>query len=371
MKKLYLCMISFTFFTASSLLSMDHRSKDRITHILNHIMPAHHELPITLSHEPVAVQSQQTLPHATVWEKLAKLGTGALDAKAKKALFIEQCKHLADENNKIPHHTLGDSTIRIATYNVHMWKPLQGDYFSTAYEIIKQLHADIIILQEAQFSHTLTKTEIFRRFKKLGYTHMVFSYADKNLANIVLTKNTVFIESWKTQRFANNYYVSTRIHENRSFAKVNYILPNNKKITLYGTHLEVWDTSGRINEQQAAELIKQSAQENNVIIAADYNAVRKKDYQYIIQRKLLWNLVQAEDNARTSPTITQSLDLLEKSEFVDCFTKAGKNVPRFTAWSGTIVDFLMLKNWNLPITWCGVMYTAASDHLPIIMDVKI
>ena len=91
----------------------------------------------------------------------------------------------------------------------------------------------------------------------------------------------------------------------------------------------------------------------------------------MVQGKLVWNLLQYEDNARKSPTITKSLDLLEKAGFVDCFTKASFKKPKFTVWSGTTVDFLMLKNWHLPISWCGVMYTTASDHLPVIMDIKI
>lgn len=314
---------------------------------------------------------QQTYLHSTIWGKIIQSGIGTINAKTKQQIFIDDCKKHAQENAKIPSHTPNNGKIRIVTWNVHAWKPLEGDYFYTVYNDIKYLNADILILQEAKITPELTKEEIHARFAQLGYTHMTFAYADNDLANIIFSKKSVHPLTSTTQHFTHNRQSIKYSGEKRSYAQVNYRLPNNKTILLLGTHLEVWDKTGKINQQQAEELVERSAQEDNSIIAADFNAVRKKDYQYMVQGKLVWNLLQYEDNARKSPTITKSLDLLEKAGFVDCFTKASFKKPKFTVWSGTTVDFLMLKNWYLPISWCGVMYTTASDHLPVIMDIKI
>ena len=63
---------------------------------------------------------------------------------------------------------------------------------------------------------------------------------------------------------------------------------------------------------------------------------------------------------------------LENNEFQDCFTKSKQQCPKFTVWSGTAVDFMYLdKKWDLPIAGCHTYYSSASDHLPVIMDVKV
>ena len=41
----------------------------------------------------------------------------------------------------------------------------------------------------------------------------------------------------------------------------------------------------------------------------------------------------------------------------------------FTNWSGKEIDFIMLRGLGLGAVSSRVWYTAASDHIPVIMDV--
>ena len=46
--------------------------------------------------------------------------------------------------------------------------------------------------------------------------------------------------------------------------------------------------------------------------------------------------------------------------------------PPVTAWSGRRVDFLWLSpRFGMHLRWTGVHFTASSDHLPVLMDVKM
>jgi len=122
-------------------------------------------------------------------------------------------------------------------------------------------------------------------------------------------------------------------------------LPNRRTITMYGTHLEVSGTE-EIRGKQVQEILKivKLFNNNNVMIAADFNTVREN-----------------------SP-----IKILQKAGFKDCFTYLGWQHPTYTSWTGKEIDFIFLSpKWNLPLAGCYVYYDAASDHLPIIMDIKL
>lgn len=70
-------------------------------------------------------------------------------------------------------------------------------------------------------------------------------------------------------------------------------------------------------------------------------------------------------------TPTATMTLIEQAGFKDSFAKAGLQGPKFTVWTGKVVDFIWLDNkWLLPLTGSYVYYNAASDHCPVLVDIK-
>ncbi len=138
------------------------------------------------------------------------------------------------------------------------------------------------------------------------------------------------------------------------------------------THFDVFDNSGKTRLEQAKELITaiQKNKNPNILIAADFNSVRSKDYQYSVGGENVWDLLKADNLVRNDPTPTDLLEFIEAKNFKDSFTFANLKSPKFTTWNGTTIDFIYLsKDWSLPVN-AYVFYSSASDHLPVIVDVK-
>src|SRR4029078_1034715 len=71
-----------------------------------------------------------------------------------------------------------------------------------------------------------------------------------------------------------------------------------------------------------------------------------------------------------TPT-TMALDYVASEGYKDSFTRGGFAAPQFSVWTGTLIDFLFLSpKWNLGISGSYVFYNWASDHIPVIMDIK-
>lgn len=318
--------------------------------------------------------TQQPMNHATVWEHVAH--GQKVDANQMKQSYIDDCKKNAHKNGLIPVHVPNNETVRIATYNVHFfYDALNKRSFTEIIDTIQTINADVIVLQEVSiFQHAQIKDA----FAKIGYT---FSEQEsfcksmdawgKPFGNVILSKYPIVKNLEK-----HTYAYDKKCHgEKRCYLKANITLPNDKKISMYGTHLDVYDETETRRLAQINELIEQSSKDSNenIIIAADFNAVRKKDYAYQINGRCVWDMVNESSHRRFGiNTPTHALQAFENNQFKDSFSHAGCAAPKWTVWSGTAVDFMYLnKSWNLPVVGSWVYYSTASDHLPVIMDVKV
>ena len=254
------------------------------------------------------------------------------------------------------------------------------------------------------------KDEFYRIFKETGYGQIVCcSTSEKgidapgNLYNCILSKYP-FVGSPIKKQYSTNPDISEKGQnpEQRCFVGAVIQLPNNKLVSVYGTHLEVRPIIARdaqggkktytpenARKAQLGELIQYIAENdknNNIIIAADFNGFRKQDLQYRIGNKTLWTILQESwaDILRVSDIpknlsslvdpqpSSAALDYLAEQGYRDSFALSGFQPPQFTTWTGTRVDFLFLSSlWNLPIKGSYVFYSWASDHIPVIIDVGI
>lgn len=326
---------------------------------------------------------QQESALLPVWYDLNNRNSPACN----KDSFRTLCNQLGTtENPKIPSATTDNTIFRIATYNVHYWEyPLhpntyKGEAFWTILKVVEYVGADILILQEVE-NYTSDKGSFQEIFKAIGYTKSVCASTGW-LNNYIFAKDHVNVIETSIKTYDTN--PANKAEEQRSFARMKIQLPGTKTLTVYGTHLEVRNdvknskviqTAGDARLGQVKELIQYAEehdQNSNVIIGLDANTVRKKDLLDIIKGKSIWSMYTERAQQRDEEVSTKALDFLIEKNYQDSFEKGGVLPPKFTNIYGTRIDFLFLNpQWSLPISGCYTFYAPMSDHVPVIVDVKI
>lgn len=320
----------------------------------------------------------QIMPVATVWLEAAT--TSVQQAfKQQKSFFEQDCKRYAFLNKRIPQHTKNDGILRIVTYNIDYKRSSPTHLSSEITNVIKELDADILILQEVPVKKTTKQRkqlaqEVKALFAAFDYTHVGVMRAHEDFANVVLSKPGLTAQA-RGAVFGKQGQTASKTPTQRSYVRVDYTEKNNKPLlTVFGTHLELRDEE--IRDQQLLEIMTdaQSGETENVLIAGDFNAVRKKDYDYtVVGNATAWELLVKRYQSFKPPKLvpTKALDFLASS-YLDCFEKAQAPGPKFTAENGLVLDHIFVhKNWTLPLKGCYVYYSDASDHLPVIMDIEI
>lgn len=271
--------------------------------------------------------------------------------KVDKKHFVSQIAAITHDMNEkgIAHQAIPKKTkdvLRIATYNVHGWRsPLKkfsdpiGADFQAIYNTIQKVNADVLILQEVVFRSQQTADVL----SQLGYVYQSFCYGNPeggDFGNMIVSK-----VPFARDPIRHNFGSTSKPH-NRCYIKVEFDLRKYgvRNLIIYGTHLDVGSRKKRLAEvQELASLVHEHDAGKNVLIGADWNAVKGES----------------------------SLKYLAKHGFVDSFDFVYLPQPQFTHWSGQTIDRLYLWNWHLPIAGCYVYYSAASDHLPVIMDISV
>lgn len=328
----------------------------------------------------VQENKKQTMKPATVWARVA--AGQEPSAHTMKEMYNTDCTVNEYQNLAIPQHSKNNDTVRVATYNVHFFRDaLNNKSFDEVVNTIKTINADVVILQEVSI---FDETKIRTAFAKIGYVFDEKKSFCKSMdawgrpfGNMVLSKYPFIQEPAKNTFEYDKRYAGT-IHcwgEQRCYVQSKIALPNGKKISVYGTHLDVYDETDSRRLEQIKELVANANKDSveNIIIAADFNAVRSRDYQYTVNNKYVWDMVnQSTHNRFWINTPTKALEAFDSNQFQDSFAKCGSASPKWTVWTGTAVDFMYLnKQWNLPVVGSWVYYSKASDHLPVIMDVKV
>ncbi|MCX5925127.1 MAG: endonuclease/exonuclease/phosphatase family protein [Candidatus Dependentiae bacterium] len=260
-----------------------------------------------------------------------------------KALVELLHKKYSKKQLSLPEKTHKD-IIRVATYNVHCWRGPEkelgdriGGSFAAIFEVIKNINADVLVLQEVE----LRSPQTLAVLATLGYRYCVFAGASDTASkygNMIVSKVPLL-----TQPIKKNF--SYGGHHSRSFIKVEIDLSkyHKKNLVFYGSHFDDLDGKARLLEAQ--ELVDSAHTYDfgkNVVIGADFNEQTGKAIKH-----------------------------LASQGFINSFDLAGIAQPTFTHWSGKALDGLYINrcNWNLWIDGSYVLYSGASDHLPVIMDI--
>jgi endonuclease/exonuclease/phosphatase family metal-dependent hydrolase len=262
--------------------------------------------------------------------------------------YEKKVKTASAANAKIPQRA--DAIFRVMTYNVHFWQSpdKKRNVLSDMIAVIKKVDPDIVVLQEVSpkpgfgNGNFFENSEAMQALKDIGFKEFSAcnTLPDAWFGNVIASKKELLAR----HRYAFTKQVAGR--ESRCYVGTNIMLPNKKELYIYGTHLEVQGDDS-VREGQMKEIVDQYTRvrsQANTLIAADFNATR------------------------TSSVIT----FLQNKGFIDAFNYMGWQQPALTNWTGKEIDFIFLSpDWNLPLAGCYVYYDATSDHLPIILDIKL
>ena len=224
------------------------------------------------------------------------------------------------------------------------------------------LNADVLCLQECP-----STKKVLNAIAKLGYSHRRLCKSlvprrmgTTTLANVIFSKQAIVGK--KLIKFgSDNCAVLAMVQLPARGRRATM------KLVFTSMHLPVGDEKLRVRyiRKYIAELDKY-ALPGSSFVAGDMNALTRMHYT-VPQ----WELMMRVNRARgVQPPFSNAMQLWKTSGYTDAFSS---NPPRSTVWSERIVDYVLLDyhgNKKFLVRQAGVYFTAASDHLPVVVDLS-
>lgn len=287
-------------------------------------------------------------------------------------LFLKDQIQHSTYNQALP-SKLPKNNIRLVTYNVHYWtKPASsklGDNVTEIFEVLKTINADILILQEVALG-VISKSRLMTLLMSLGYplSSIVFYAADQvhdgPFGNLIASKYPI-VDHHPLPLFGlDSVILNESPQEKRCAIIVQIMLPDHRNIIVCGVHLDVYDQTEQVRLYQIRQILDHLNNINiPIVIAGDFNSLRRNDYT-----EFEWQQLVTQDEHRGVNTKILVTDELEAQDWRTSFDLANVPNPKYTTWSGRTIDFIYLNHWTYPIYGTYVYHSAASDHLPVILD---
>ena len=324
-----------------------------------------------------------------------------IDRQALLLRYNADCLRHSVLNAEIPEKPT--NAIRFATYNIHGWYDPWNQILNTEEitKVVRKIRPDVLGLQEILLpihdecdrskisqnryelefqpqSDTLISNiqnrsvkssdgwesgDVFKDFVDMGFTYAVQCMASLNksgpntcFGNLLLSKLPIGYATGLT----------LEAYQEGRCAIISRIKIGNDAIMVVNTHLDVYDGSGKTRYRQIQHIIKlldDIFASYPTILMGDLNTLRYDDYT-AQERKWL-----AENN-RNNPLDFRVVELLEKAGFRDPFSSQRESI-KYSTWSARRVDYQFVRNIDLRRIKTYAYFSAASDHIPLIIDLMI
>jgi endonuclease/exonuclease/phosphatase family metal-dependent hydrolase len=284
---------------------------------------------------------------------------------------------------KLPAKAVG-AVLRLATFNVHYFTDVyekRNTYYEVL-DVIMSINADVIILQEILVggSHvvinkdlTLDISNLFYMFQGMGYMKVIHcatvpSWFNSSYGNIMLVKDNIcpmilcdIDESTYTFAKSNSATVVSGQHEGIKETRCYIYIKIELGGIVYhiiGTHLDISSESTRLNQIQHIVQTYDSVRGPNdiIIIMGDFNTFDTNQY-----RNRQYSYLNTNEFTKMNGLV---YEYLVENGYNDLTTNPPQLV---TTWNLTRVDFIFSSHQLR--AECYTMYTAASDHFPVIADI--
>eukprot|EP00811_Abedinium_folium_P007273 NODE_1670_length_2406_cov_24.799035.p1 GENE.NODE_1670_length_2406_cov_24.799035~~NODE_1670_length_2406_cov_24.799035.p1 ORF type:complete len:674 (-),score=62.23 NODE_1670_length_2406_cov_24.799035:282-2303(-) len=263
----------------------------------------------------------------------------------------------------------------VATYNVHMWRDLDGKRgFRAIMQVIDHLGADVLLLNEVMLTWTfVTRCRFENAMRKAGYTDFVYGQAIRGLwrSSSLQAVNAAHSCAMRVAPFFGNVLCSkhhisdSKVKwmkgyswpEGRSIVAGTIQHPSFAELRVSGTHFDIWDRTGETALTQCHQLLAMASCEGFALVCGDLNSFRREEYT----PERLGRFPEPHHFPVTAA--------LESLGWVDCFEACGQPPPEMTAWSTARVDYMyaspaLAKYLRRP----RVFPSSASDHFPLLVN---
>jgi exonuclease III len=261
--------------------------------------------------------------------------------------------YLRDINISNRNFSKKQGTTRLLIYNVRKFSLRRNLSRILIYNLIRRLKPDVTTFIEYMFLNE--NEEIFNKYFNYSCSYQKqYNTGIKTFAKIPIQ---CFNDELEDLIFDNDTRGFTHIKVN------NY--------NLVSIHLNVEDNTGKTREKEIKTLIKYIKKHKlqNVILSGDFNAMNTNLFS-----KEYTKILNEEFNQRTGlkKIPTSVFKLLKDNEFIDMFDVLNKEHPKFSCWSGYLVDYAYIykPTWTGNLINVDLYYCPYSDHLPIIIDLE-
>jgi endonuclease/exonuclease/phosphatase family metal-dependent hydrolase len=314
--------------------------------------------------------------------------------------YIKDIKNMESIPMNLPEKIEG--VFRFATYNVHFWLPPAGmeNNIDSVLKFMRDSSVNVVALQEAilpippimedipidllGYNITIQPIDPVIPSTIKGYIVSTDGWWKDGLYDVIRKNGYDYISqvgastthSGSGSYFGNAILSNLPITKSQGLTLSAYGQGRGAAISYYrglvgpglvviSVHLDVFDESGNVRLEQIKELMDHLDKHHpNIptIIMGDLNAMKYEDYT---DKERAW----LENNNQGNPLDFKVIKAIEDRGYVDVFdTKSIK----FSTWTARRVDYIFIKGIPLEnIMGTYVHYSLDSDHLPLIVDIKV
>lgn len=259
------------------------------------------------------------------------------------------------KNNSKPFIIKSTDSIRLLTFNVHMWKDYNNKLkYQEILDLIKNSNADVIGLQEAMLFDKKILERYKQDFEDIGYPYRVICNERYGI-NMLFSKYKII----------KHKIINLGKDAIKSVPRYAIIaqLELDEVIQLVVTHLDVFDETEETRLNQIKKIIN-NIDDMQTIIMGDFNSLRLKDYS-----EEEWHNIVMHDKKRDVIPMTKVTDCLKENKFKDGSYKLNKI--NMSVWSMRRVDYIYVKKLKYKIINYETYPTLISDHYPVYMDIQL
>lgn len=315
-------------------------------------------------------------------------------------------------NDKIPRFKNMDDDdkckyLRVMTWNIRYFTNAKNKpTINNILQAVIDIEPDILCLNEVSLGENIfydnenINHDPIKTFKENGYRvlsmcNVVPAWYSSFYGNMILIKNDFYemmcssslVSKFDIINLNNKCFFNQRIGvyqypksgqkiiDNTNIERIDnnetrcYIKISLGNFDLIATHLEAYNKE--VREKQFDELMKQCTRKT--IILGDFNIINTKSYPREYKNEYEWKTIR-DKNIIYDNENDEIVKFKNKYKLMDSFEITNNKYCGFTTWINTIVDYIFFKNWDNLINdediKSYVYFTDASDHLPIIVDIK-
>lgn len=266
-----------------------------------------------------------------------------------------------------------DSSIRVMSYNVHMFKHIDGEtekeqFTNQLMDMVREKSPDILCCQEfGYFKKGMTRPQGIEFFaENVGFQYVYFNRKNNYAGNVIFSK-----------------YQIAKVSEDFGFGKENTYgvmvsVDAGEKGKFYVANVHL--LSYRISDDEIDILVNSTERPNNLDTIGK-TVLHKLSYAFQRRSDELKNVLEGMPPVDApiivcgdfnEPPLSYNYRQMQKAGFVDTFTKVGFGIK--PTYAGKLpllrIDYVWANDGIKPLDFERYKYKA-SDHYPIILDFAI